>query len=1003
MEHAMGTHRLVVPAVLAVLAAGRVGFADTVMYVDATASAGGDGGGWETAHRFLSEALAAAIDAGGAVELRVAGGTYVPDRAETAPLGSGDRFAAFRLASGVRVRGGYAGVAGGGDPDVRDPETFVTILSGDLAGDDLPGFVNNEENSHHVVIASGVDGTARLEGLTITAGHADGHVDPACFGGPRHGLPCEVSGECPDGACVSLDSTGAGLLAVSGSPWLVNCRVVDNFALFQGAGMMLKAGSDLVAVDCEFRGNRALDNGGALYMGASRPVFMRCDFVANSGGRYAGASCNRDHSDAQFIDCDFIGNTAAEATDTGGGAIVNASSSPTFTGCTFTGNRSIAGKGGAFYSKLGFDPDLGPSRAHVIDCVFEGNEAALFGGAVYDEEGSETTIARCGFIGNVADRGGAIYTTGGGATVVDASMLRTNHAVDRGGAVYNDAGAATTLTGSTLESNTTAGGGGALYSSGTTELIACTVRSNTAEERGGGLYSDDGTMTVTGGAIELNRAIEENGGGIYNYFRAVLTVDGVRFEANQSDGDGGGIYAPGAASVELAFVRGCTFHANVSGYHGGGLYGALEVSDTVFHQNVADANGGGYYATNGSLAFDVTDCLFEGNIANDGAGMYLGTGGFGEPVTIAGCVFRDNYASDRNGGGLEVTNTPLTLVGSTFDGNDCGARGGGLSITGGSIVAIDGCVLVANTAAGNGGGMRLAGNSVAAVTNCDFEANDALFAGGVYVNESALTITGCRIMGNTAAVWGGGLYAAFSDFEMTNCTVAGNLAVGRGGGLHLFRSNPAITSTAIVENAADETGAGIFNEIEAYPVVSNCILWGNRTGGGSDEAAQITDRNGSRSSVHYSCVEGWTGGLGGEGNIGADPQLVDARGPDGVAGTIDDDLRLAPGSPSIDAADNDVVPAGVEIDLAGNPRFVDDPDTVDTGRGAPPVTDMGPYEFPAETCPADADGDGDVGFGDVLLVLTAWGDPGGPADIDGSGEVGFGDVLAVLAQWGSCP
>ncbi|MHC4808800.1 MAG: hypothetical protein ACYTEV_00330 [Planctomycetota bacterium] len=53
---------------------------------------------------------------------------------------------------------------------------------------------------------------------------------------------------------------------------------------------------------------------------------------------------------------------------------------------------------------------------------------------------------------------------------------------------------------------------------------------------------------------------------------------------------------------------------------------------------------------------------------------------------------------------------------------------------------------------------------------------------------------------------------------------------------------------------------------------------------------------------------------------------------------------------------------------------------------------------------ADVDGDGLVGFGDVLAVLAAWGGcPGPPADcpgdVDGDGVTGFGDLLAVLAAW----
>ncbi len=55
-----------------------------------------------------------------------------------------------------------------------------------------------------------------------------------------------------------------------------------------------------------------------------------------------------------------------------------------------------------------------------------------------------------------------------------------------------------------------------------------------------------------------------------------------------------------------------------------------------------------------------------------------------------------------------------------------------------------------------------------------------------------------------------------------------------------------------------------------------------------------------------------------------------------------------------------------------------------------------------EPCPADLDDSGDVGFGDILAILSAWGNKGGPEDLDGSGVVDFGDLLIVLAAWGPC-
>ena len=56
----------------------------------------------------------------------------------------------------------------------------------------------------------------------------------------------------------------------------------------------------------------------------------------------------------------------------------------------------------------------------------------------------------------------------------------------------------------------------------------------------------------------------------------------------------------------------------------------------------------------------------------------------------------------------------------------------------------------------------------------------------------------------------------------------------------------------------------------------------------------------------------------------------------------------------------------------------------------------------AGTCFGDIDGSGAVDFGDILAVLTAWGNEGGPEDLDDSGFVDFGDLLLVLAAWGPC-
>jgi hypothetical protein len=185
--------------------------------------------------------------------------------------------------------------------------------------------------------------------------------------------------------------------------------------------------------------------------------------------------------------------------------------------------------------------------------------------------------------------------------------------------------------------------------------------------------------------------------------------------------------------------------------------------------------------------------------------------------------------------------------------------------------------------------------------------------------------------------------------------------------------------------------------------------------GGTDESAQIC---GGVPVINYSCVEGWTGDMGGIGNIGDAPVFVDADGPDDDPNTWEDnDYRLSAGSPCIDAADNEAVPPDeldldgdddvdepVPFDLYRNPRFVDDPGTDDTGNGTPPIVDMRAYEFQGITCPGDLDGDNDTDQADLGVLLADWGcddpDNGCPGDLNGDDRTDQADLGILLADWG---
>jgi len=158
----------------------------------------------------------------------------------------------------------------------------------------------------------------------------------------------------------------------------------------------------------------------------------------------------------------------------------------------------------------------------------------------------------------------------------------------------------------------------------------------------------------------------------------------------------------------------------------------------------------------------------------------------------------------------------------------------------------------------------------------------------------------------------------------------------------------------------------------------------------------------------------------GPGNIDADPLFVDPDGPDDDPNTWEDnDFHLSPGSPCLDAGCNWAVPPDAAdldddgdtseitpLDLDGEGRFFDDPDTVDTGCGCPPIVDMGAYEFGdtgAQPCPGDLDCDRVVGHSDLAILLAAW-HSSAEGDLNCDGVTDHADLGLLLGNWGEiCP
>lgn len=607
-----------------------------------------------------------------------------------------------------------------------------------------------------------------------------------------------------------------------------------------------------------------------------------------------------------------------------------------------------------------------PTIQEAVDAAAEGDEIHIAPGTYVeriDLGGKDLLLLGVGGADNTVIDGngdGPVLTTQDDGS----GMLRLEGLTIRGGRAYQGAGA---------------------YCIGTSvEIDGCVFSFNEAlsvdmynqqEVWGGAVYMEGGEhLSVRSSRFEDNRAVFDffdgrffagfgRGGAIWCSGvggGGVLIADSV-FARNESREGGGAVhvaFAGGVVRVERSTFEE-SFAVSVVGNDqeqfadktgsGGALYiegVSLVVRDSRFVANES-GSGGAIFAPAGAA---ITRCVFEGNrgVAQDGhnqrglgGAVVMGSG------TVAQSVFRDNHVS-FTGGALQM-------------------------LEGGEVIA---CSFVGNcadgvdpqflTSPGQGGALWIEGDD-AHIERCLFDGNCAGWKGfAVYVK-------------------GGGVC---QQVEMINCVFRGNtfwdggIQLGAEGALYREgRCLVRLVNCTITGSASPAGDPSVFASFSGQRFdVDNCIVWGN-----DEPLFDATPR------AAYSIVQG---GVDGVGNLDMDPMFADES-----AGI----LRLRPGSPAIDAADNTRVPIGVAEDFAGRARFVDDPDTGDTGVGPAPIVDMGAYEYQA-SCLADLDGDGDADSVDFFAFLDAFGAGDPSADIDGDGDLDADDFFAFLVLIGvPCP
>jgi len=254
--------------------------------------------------------------------------------------------------------------------------------------------------------------------------------------------------------------------------------------------------------------------------------------------------------------------------------------------------------------------------------------------------------------------------------------------------------------------------------------------------------------------------------------------------------------------------------------------------------------GGGLRCRNSSA--QIRDCIFRDNAARIGAGVGI----FESQAVMINCTFVTNSATDEDwagGGGFwgrdstaEFHNCAFISNFASTPGNlDLPGDGGGVFCNNTQLTLTD-CTFQGNISRGGGGGLYTVTCSTSLLTRCHFEGNESQWGGALYLEESHPRLQGCTFRENTANMAGAILIGRNSVPELNACDFQLNAATTWcGGAVACWESRPVFRTCTFSGNTSATHGGGLSCG-DSQPYLEDSVFFANTTPGSGGAISCLT-------------------------------------------------------------------------------------------------------------------------------------------------------------------